>query len=78
MRLTPLALRLMRRPGPLLPQIEAALQVHGRPLRWAITAVQPGDQGDELLLEAVMLTPVLWAAANADEGDPSWPEDGPG
>jgi peptide subunit release factor RF-3 len=50
--LLPLALRVRRRPGPLLPQIEAALAVHGRPLRWAITAVQ----GEELLLEAVLVS----------------------
>lgn len=44
-------LPLRRRPGPLLPQILAALALHGRPLRWAITAVA----GDALLLEAVVL-----------------------
>lgn len=54
MKLQPLALRLSRRPGPLLAQIEAALGLHGRPLRWAITAVEPGDLGQELLLEAVV------------------------
>ncbi|MFO8239072.1 MAG: hypothetical protein R6U00_12650 [Prochlorococcaceae cyanobacterium] len=49
--LRPLVLRVRRRPGPLLPQIRAALVPHGEPLRWAITAVQ----GDELCLEAVVL-----------------------
>jgi hypothetical protein len=49
--LRPLALRIRRRPGPLLPQIRAALAPHGEPLRWAITAVR----GDELSLEAVVL-----------------------
>jgi hypothetical protein len=53
-KLQPLALRLTRRPGPLLAQIEAALRLHGRPLRWAITAVEPGERGAELLLEAVV------------------------
>jgi hypothetical protein len=37
-RLVPLLLQLERRPGPLRPQILAALAAHGRPLRWAITA----------------------------------------
>jgi hypothetical protein len=49
--LRPLALQLSRRPGPLRPQIEAALVRHGEPLRWAITAVR----GEELHLEAVVL-----------------------
>ena len=30
-----------RGPGPLRPQILAALRQHGDPLRWAITAVEP-------------------------------------
>jgi hypothetical protein len=34
----PLLLQLERRPGPLRPQILAALAANGRPLRWAITA----------------------------------------
>ncbi|MCP9928055.1 hypothetical protein [Cyanobium sp. CH-040] len=50
--LQPLVLRFRRAPGPLLPQIQAALAAHGEPLRWAITAVR----GEELCLEAVMLT----------------------
>jgi len=37
----PLLLDLERRPGPLRPQVLAALAAHGRPLRWAITAVDP-------------------------------------
>jgi hypothetical protein len=47
----PLALQLTRQPGPLRRQIEAALALHGRPLRWAITAVV----GDQLQIEAVVL-----------------------
>lgn len=50
--LRPLVLRIHRAPGPLRPQIQAALAAHGEPLRWAITAVQ----GDELCLEAVVLS----------------------
>ncbi len=49
-RLQPVTLRLQRAPGPLTPQIERALAVHGDPLRWAITAVEP-----VLLIEAVVL-----------------------
>ncbi|MEO1001823.1 MAG: hypothetical protein AAFX65_01780 [Cyanobacteria bacterium J06638_7] len=45
------ALCLRRRPGPLRPQISAALGAHGEPLRWAVTAVR----GDHLCLEAVVL-----------------------
>ena len=41
MRLEPLELWLERDPGPLRPQILAALRQHGEPLRWAITAVEP-------------------------------------
>jgi hypothetical protein len=61
-RLRPLTLQLERQPGPLLPQIEAALAAHGEPLRWAITAVEPagsepaGRGGSAVLtLEAVVL-----------------------
>jgi hypothetical protein len=41
----------------LLAQIEAALAPHGQPLRWAITAVEPGLAGScpLLTLEAVVL-----------------------
>ena len=39
--LQPVCLRVSRAAGPLLPQIEAALALHGQPLRWAITAVEP-------------------------------------
>ncbi len=39
MRLEPLELWLEPVPGPLRPQILAALCQHGQPLRWAITAV---------------------------------------
>ncbi len=44
-------LQLQRSPGPLLPQVLAALAMHGRPLRWAITGVC----GDALDLEAVVI-----------------------
>ena len=51
-------LELVRRPGPLLEQIQAALAAQGRPLRWAITAVEPraggGPEGSRLRLEAVV------------------------
>ncbi len=59
MRLQPVTLRLQRVPGPLTPQIERALAIHGDPLRWAITAVEPGEEqqltGSVLLIEAVVL-----------------------
>ncbi len=59
MRLKPLLLQLERQPGPLRPQILAALRQHGRPLRWAITAVR-GSGSDAaavvcLQIEAVVL-----------------------
>ena len=59
-RLQPVTLRLQRAPGPLTPQIERALAIHGDPLRWAITAVEPGEgqlllTGSVLLIEAVVL-----------------------
>lgn len=54
--LQPLRLEHQRCPGPLVPQVEAALARHGRPLRWAITAVQPGPgNSTSLLIEAVVL-----------------------
>ena len=54
-QLRPLLLQLERQGGPLRAQIEAALACHGRPLRWAITAVQqrPG-QPALLQIEAVV------------------------
>lgn len=56
MLLKPLLLTLERAPGPLRPQVLAALQAHGRPLRWAITAAQPGEAGAVWLqIEAVVL-----------------------
>jgi hypothetical protein len=51
-RLVPLLLQLERQAGPLRPQVLAALAAHGRPLRWAITAVQPPGR---LQIEAVVL-----------------------
>ncbi len=51
-------LELVRRSGPLLAQIQAALGARGRPLRWAITAVEPGGgggpEGARLRIEAVL------------------------
>ena len=56
--LQPVELELRRQPGPLLAQIQAALAAHGRPLRWAITAVEPnpagGAVGSLLRIEAVV------------------------
>lgn len=59
-RLEPLEIWMERGPGPLRPQVLAALRPHGEPLRWAITAVEPsgfttvaiagpalGDQGGD-------------------------------
>lgn len=57
MLLKPLLITLERGPGPLRPQVLAALAAHGRPLRWAITAVEPRAAGGALLqIEAVVLT----------------------
>ena len=50
--LQPLLLQLRREPGPLLPQIQAALARHGRPLRCAITAVDAAAA--TLQIEAVV------------------------
>lgn len=56
-----LTVQVCRQPGPLLAQIEAALRIHGEPLRWAITAVEESDLdsagvvGSLLTLEAVLL-----------------------
>ena len=53
--LTPVLLMLERVPGPLLPQIEAALHAHGAPIRWAITAVHPRPDAASLLqIEAIV------------------------
>ena len=57
MRLEPLELRLLRQGGPLLDQVRRALVAHGRPLRWAITAVEPSPDGPLLVIEAVMVKP---------------------
>jgi hypothetical protein len=46
-----LRLQLRRPTGSLLDGIEAALAVHGQPLRWAITGVT----GDSLAIEAVVI-----------------------
>jgi hypothetical protein len=57
-QLQPVELELRRQPGPLLAQIQAALAAHGRPLRWAITAVEPnpagGATGSLLRIEALV------------------------
>ena len=49
-QLRSLSLTLRRRPGPLRPQVIAALGRHGRPVRWAITAIArsaaPVGEGD--------------------------------
>ncbi len=51
--LEPLELWLQPRPGPLLPQLREALAAHGaEPLRWAVTAAEPGRG---LRVEAVLL-----------------------
>ncbi len=56
--LRPVEFGLRRQPGPLLAQIQAALAAHGRPLRWAITAVEPnpagGAAGSLLRIEALV------------------------
>jgi hypothetical protein len=54
-RLEPLELRLLRQGGPLLDQVRQALTSHGRPLRWAITAVEPSPEGPVLVIEAVVV-----------------------
>ena len=54
--LKPLLLSFEPGPGPLRPQVLAALSSHGQPLRWAITAVEPlPGGGSRLQLEAVVL-----------------------
>lgn len=55
LRLEPLLLRLPQVSGPLLPQIRAALAAEGEPLRWAITAVEPGPDGPVLCIEAMVI-----------------------
>jgi hypothetical protein len=54
-RLEPLELRLLRQGGPLLDQVRQALAAHGRPLRWAITGVDPSPEGPVLVIEAVVV-----------------------
>jgi hypothetical protein len=54
-RLEPLELRLLRQGGPLLDQVRQALAAHGRPLRWAITVVEPSSEGSVLVVEAVVV-----------------------
>ena len=46
MRLEPLELWLEPGPGPLRPQILAALRPYGEALRWAITAVEPNSSAN--------------------------------
>ncbi len=55
--LRPLLLQLERQPGSLRSQIEAAVSAQGKPLRWAITAVQQRPDLPPLLqIEAVVLS----------------------
>ncbi len=62
MRLQPLLLQLERQPGPLRPQILAALRQHGSPLRWAITSVRgPGPMPGP----GVAPDPVVWLQIEA-------------
>ena len=71
MRLEPLELWLERGPGPLRPQILAALRQHGEPLRWAITAVEPsspepgGVDGPQEALSALASDPGAMGAPSA-------------
>jgi hypothetical protein len=63
-RLEPLELWVQPMAGPLLPQLRAALAAAGgEPLRWAITAVEPGRG---LRIEAIRLLGV----APAPTGSP--------
>ena len=56
-QLRPLMLQLERQPGALRAQVDTALRIHGRPLRWAITAVQQRPHQPPLLqIEAVVLS----------------------
>ena len=57
-----LQLELAPRPGALRPQIVAALAAHGRPLRWAVTAVTTTAAGETVLqIEAVVINGVVGA-----------------
>ena len=55
LRLEPVALTLLREPGPLIHQIRTALAAEGEPLRWAITATQITPQGPQLRIEAMVI-----------------------
>ena len=59
MRLEPLELWLEPVPGPLRPQILAALRPHGEPLRWAITAVEPSHSPGLASAGALESTPFV-------------------
>jgi hypothetical protein len=60
-RLEPLELWIERQPGPLRPQVLAALRQHGEPLRWAITAVGSPPLRDLMQPEPrIPIQPVLW------------------
>lgn len=54
MNLEPLEIWFELAPGPLRPQVLAALVPHGEPLRWALTAVE-GEPVRRARLEAVVL-----------------------
>ncbi|WP_087068748.1 hypothetical protein [Cyanobium sp. NIES-981] len=68
MRLQPRVLRLRRQPGALRPQVLAALEAEGRPLRWAITAVERGSGSlpDEVLLTVEALLTVETVVCRED------------
>jgi hypothetical protein len=66
LRLRPLVLRLRRQPGALRPQVLAALKAHGRPLRWAITAVDRAA-GEGCLGATLTVEAVVWAPDPAQE-----------
>lgn len=55
LRLEPLELTFRPAPGPLLPQIRAALAAEGEPLRWAITAVERHGETALLRVEAMVI-----------------------
>jgi hypothetical protein len=59
LQLRPVQLQLLPAPGPLRSRVQAALAVHGRPLRWAITAAGP----EGLAIEAVVVVEDACAAS---------------
>jgi hypothetical protein len=73
-RLVPLALWLEPVPGPLRPQILAALRPYGEPLRWAITAVEsspdaaPAIEGSQELSHAPVPVQVVGGDTSVPQG----------